>query len=755
MSNISDFLAGADGGPGSTQEAKYQPNGYIPADGSIYAKATYPELAEVIGDDPYKFDPNSFGRNDAVYTPFYQDYSLSNNWYFNIATNGTGFVRSSGRVIFYSDNGLRWKPVYFIRDNVTYDGYARQIKYVGGKFFAYNIAQPNYNFFTSTDGLSWEQVDTSFTFTDLTFDGTNYLFVNGAGTTSLFGNDLDNLTSGSVGASTYCVEKIGSTYVTWVHNSSSMVNVYISSNGTTWTLQAVGQNLSESYSVTDGKLFIVCYGNDSTTRPLFVSTTNGTSWTSCATTLSRSSSQWRTSYGGVVFDGTNYALGFWHTSTSSRMYYGSDVAGSFTIVTASSTSIDAYRSSMCMAFKPGSPGIFVMDAGSNSSFSVVTSAIPTTSWQKNYANSIPTIVKAHSAIFGSPSDTTANNGKKVMVLGHNTWGSGSAYYQYAVAFEDDEGYFEPYNFSSASYDWFQNWNTSTALSGTKAVIFDNGTQFVVNYWNGSVQYQFYHTVNYTNKTITYTRSTNTSSNQSKWSVGTGGYHIYIQDANTYRDDGSSVVNNTSMSGYGTAWSTMYAASFNKITNVLAMTGVHSTSQYRIKYTTNGGLSWTEVAPQLFDSSGSSVSYSTDLYFAIDLGDIKLVQAGSRWFAGSSFNRLNQIDPPAGLPTRTQNFQLVTIENRNVYLIDGVISQLGSGSQTVTYTHANASNSADSMNLYEFPFGICVTNFNGSSPQSGAYQGKQVYDPAKPVATFFKVPAITPVDILNQVFISTR
>jgi hypothetical protein len=760
MSNISDFLATAAGdGAGSTVEAFFPPGpAYIPADGSIVSKATYPELATIVGDEPLLLNTRNLYKTNGNTSTFYLNNSASQDWNFNIATDGTNFVAINKYSILFSPNGIKWKFVVMVTPGQISGDYFTQVKFTGNKFFAYRDDALKNIYYESANGETWTVVNTPFSFRDMTYDGTNYAFTDG-GSSVYFGSNLLSLTLTNIGASAHNIEKIGNYYVSWA--SAASPSPRVSTNGTTWSALSVVTGLSNNYSIANNLLFVMCWDSDSTSRPLYAAT-DGATWSYSSTSFSRSSNAFQSSKSAVVFDGTTYFCGFRHNSSSSRNYYFTSVSGTATIINDVSGGF-TYQASNVACYKPGT---FLLRTGNRGCVHVLSASVPTTSWPYVGSNATFTEVPSLHGVNNSSAILAGyqSNSYGMLLNQAPTASSSTTPSMVSHWFIDDDFYFQSYPGGTNGTDiWVSYYNSSTQAPQSTM----NANKLYVTYYTGSPAGYYFYNIDHTAKKLYQFRQASIpSSADPYWLIprSSGILLLYSSATLMQIDDDGSTRTNTSIPGYtGTAITTTHSQTYNLDTNEFFHCGYHS-SQPKLIYSTNGGQSFSVVFdgnPTLTKADGTgSLALTTNWFWAFKINGVCVLTTQSRVFIGGSFNAMFEYTGSHNFATSQSyggvsisDYSLAIIHNANFITFGGNVFASSGGGESVSARSNESSNAQYFTAVVHNGIGNAFTGSSqsSSSPNYNSYSTFENFT----LDTGFKLPQILPEKFENQVFVKTE
>lgn len=732
---------------GDTVVAANSPGfGFIKADGSYKLKSDYPILAEYVGDNAFKFNEYAYQTGTDV-TPFNTELQLSGSsrYRYNIATDGTKFVASGGRTIWVSDNGIRWKPVAFIDANTISLGYIQNIKYTGNKWFAYTRGGSNADLLVSTDGETWERIVPQYPFRDLAFDGTNYVLVAINTSTVYTGTSLTSLTSVSAGAAATYIEKIGSVWFKWAEAAATTSHYKSSDNGATWSLTSALHGLSPAYSIANGRLFIATFSNDAVAKPYWVSTDDGTNWTVAGTTFNWTSDTFKASFGGVVWDGTNYSLGIYNNSTNSKIVYSSSDTGTTTNVTGTDAD-DNTQAAMQIAYKSG---VYVLVAGYQSAHSIyVFASTPTANWGRSI-NGDGAAYTAHPNILNQARGVFVENKRSTKRAYISTFTAGSGNFRAVYYVEDAQGYWQPYA-----------WGATTVRSTTTYIIQGSanqgrgvsGTLFGDNYagivwYDGTNHACGAFSLNHTTKAITHL-STSTQTATAKAIFSTSKYMIVAGATYVVRwDVASGWVSQSSFAGFGSTYTGLTGLSYNLEKDYVFISGVITTPYYTT-YSLDGGATWTRIQPTLRNAAGSTVTLgSHSMYYYKD--QFVAVQS-TQFFISSNPAVLDEVTLSIkGAPNALGD--LIYIASNTELYSGSNLCEVGNARVDLSGGGAGA----QFIVIYEFPFGMFSTANNNTSNNFANYAAQFRFPDGIRPATHFKVPGIVSGDLSKSTWIYTR
>lgn len=707
-------------------------DGYLPLDGSVLAKADYPLLAAQIGDGNLTYEGNPITLASSA-SPFYSNYPADSGYAFDLQSDGTSFLYTNGYFIFQSPDGMKWKPVAVAPVGLTYQNQIRKLKYRAGVWFAYGEpGARNFGYLTSTDGgATWTEVRLSFGFSDMTYDGTNYLFV--YGTTSWFGSDLSALTVGTIGAASYVCEKIGTSWLAWANSTNT--SIYRSTNGTTWATQSIGQTQSFMYSIANGYLFIMRYV-DASSRPIYVATNDGTTWTASGTSAGGASDYW--SRTAVVYDGTTYACGYLN-STASKIYTFTTVNGAATALNCTDA-YQCYYAPNLLAYKTGK-FVFVSDYYGRDLY--VTTAAPAANWDYHASYASGTCIPFYPVAEYLTVSSNMQYRGLVAVSNYNI--AGSTNHRLSVFLEDASGHFEPYILDGA---YLNNYGT-TPHQNLALGLSHGGALAYVRYLDGGsgTYYTKSFAVNRTAKTLANinTASSSTTAKNAFFSTPYGTVETHSASTSTF-DGFNAYVTDASIPGYGTAFTGAYGSSYNPNNGVMIFTGVHSTSTYCAKVSRDHGLSFNEVVPKLYSTALAAVTLNSS-FIAWHTGKEYRLLFGGTVYRGAALDYM-VADPAVTMPTYAQ-YAAVLVLDEERYAYAGKLKYHNNGWVAVGET--SFARSATTI-AYDFDFGTVFVGVpsGNNAPLVSSYTNLA----GTPTSTHFKLSNIAPATNNKTVFVAT-
>lgn len=723
---------------GTVVEASIQPAGTIPADGATLLQSAQPGLFASVGTVGLKYDeskayaaPGTSGvwNPDASNTGYYADFQ----------TDGTQFVYTNGSYIFTSPDAVKWKPVCRVPAGLNELGVINKIKYRSGVWFALASGVVNFGYLTSVDGVVWTSVSVSTGFNDMTWDGTNYMFVgNGV---SRFGTSVATLNSVATPVSVTFVEKIGTNFVSWLNSTDP--NVYITSAGSVWTTQGTGQTLGFRYSIANGTLFIGRYV-DATSRPIYVASSNGTTWTASGTSVA--DTNLFMSPTGVIWDGTAYSSGFQKntgTAGGSVIYRFTSVSGAAASLTNAGDVYQATYSGALVAYKSGVYA-FVWDYYCNTIY--VTTTTPNANWalRESYAagTAYPFWPQNQQSSLGVLGSSTTRRG---MVTVGNLQSAGAATYRQSIFMEDSSGYFSPYKYDT-NY-WSETVNSPSCLA--LAIAAEGDSLFVCTTSTAST---YIYTPNHTAKTLTRTALASFTLGLRGLFPARSAFVVidgYAAGIHSIRFDGTKT-SNASILGIPVAPTTVNKSSFNPA-NGRIMVGYQATTPYQVSMTSDGVVWTTMSVPSVFGADGVQDAALTTDYAIWHNGTEYILDRNSGViYRGLSPSRLIE---DAGLTAATLN-SVATVAVVDKYRVlssldNNAATMLNLKSGTTTVTGSVASACAQVV-AYEFGFGTLFSTiaYGSSTTPNGAIN--LINSPSN---THFKVPLLTADDISNSKFIT--
>lgn len=726
--------------------AKSPGYGFIKADGSYQLKSDYPILAAYVGDNALKFNEYAYQLGTDV-TPFNTEYNLSGSarYRYNIATDGTKFVTSSSRTIWVSDNGIRWKPVAFIDTNTISLGYIQNIKYTGNKWFAYTRGGANADLLVSNDGETWERVVPQYPFRDLAFDGTNYVLVPINASTVYTGTSLTALTSVSAGAAASYIEKIGSVWFKWAEAAATTSHYVSTDNGATWAASVAPQGLSPAYSIANGRLFITTFTGDATARPYWVSTADGITWTSAGTTFNWSSDANKVSFGGVIWDGTRYSIGIYNSGTTSRIAYATSDTGTITTVTGANAD-DNTQAAMQIAYKSG---VYLLTTGYQAAHSIyVFASTPTANWAQSITGD-GAAYTVHPNILNQARGIFVNNKRSTKRAYITTFTNGSGTNRAVYYVEDSQGYWQPYAWGATTVRS----TTTYILQGTSAGRGISGTLLGDDYtgivwYDGTNQACGAFSLNHTAKSITHL-ATSTQTATAEAIFSTSKYMIVVGATYVVRwDVASGWVIQSSFAGFGSTYTGISGVSYNLEKDYVFISGV-VTSVYYTTYSLDGGATWTKNQPVLRNTAGATVTLSNHLMYYVNNQFIAV--QGTAFYSSSIPNYFNEITLSISGAPNSLNADLVYIASDTELYSGTNLCEIGG----VRLDLSNAGSGAQSIVIYEFPFGMFSTASNASSSPFAAYAAQFRFPDGIRPSTHFKIPSVVSTDLAKSVWIYTR
>ena len=727
---------------GTVTEAYVKPDGAIPADGSAKLKADYPALAAQVGDGDMVYDLSSIRHVNSG--GLFNASNGSSGAYCDLQTDGTKFVYTNGTVVFVSTDAIGWKPVAIV-PKLSAGSYADKLKYKSGVWFLYSAAGiENYGYMTSTDGITWSVVRTPFSFQDMTYDGTNYMFVNTS--LSFYGTTVSNAAANQVALAGSCryVEKIGTNFVAWGNSATS---VYITSTGSSWANQAIGAyTIGNHYSVANGILFISRVV-DGTSRPWFVYSSNGTTW--AASTATNASSATAPARSFVIWDGTTYSFGARSTTAGlGGIYTFTSPSGSVNFYTCGNDGYQSHYNGGHTCFKAGTYA-FVSDYMGESIY--VTTTAPSANWTARAGYTQGT---AYPFLPNIRCVSLAEKGALTLggaVAAIDTYPGATSSWVTVPFIEETGGYFYPYKVSGGSGYWTVGYSTNSPTNLRLTLSPDGNAGMSV--YNSAATY-YVHRYNRANRTYANTSVAVPATNFTAVFPSVSGF-VCVSGAASgqIRIVG---LDGTVLSPVGISLGVSSVGNnpgYNPQTGFIAVS-ISDGTLYRWAYTYNG-INWTQTSAPLTIGDTATGSFSQQAVHTFTLlhdGSSFIAFTGTTCYRGATPTRMIR-DYTA--TAQTYEGPCILLDKNRVICGAGVSAAAGGlidlrGGNVELNQEAN-SGAIGQVSVYSYNFGTFISASPTGGPNVTQHNCINLLE--TPLNTHFRVPAIPATSAAKQQFIT--